>query len=35
MIMFSTNIDENEVCSKQIDQIFKKINTHSPLHIQK
>ena len=28
---FSTNINENEVCTKNFDQIFKKINTHSPL----
>ena len=32
---FSINIDENEVCSKKIDQIFKNINIHSPLHIEK
>ena len=27
---FSTNIDENEFCTKKIDQIIKKINAHSP-----
>ena len=32
---FSTNIDKNEVCTKKIDQIFKKINTDSPSYIKK
>ena len=31
---FSTNINENEVCTKKNDRIFKKINTHSPLYIE-
>ena len=32
---FSFNIDENEVCTKKIDRIFNKINTHSPSYIKK
>ena len=31
---FSTNINENEVCTKKINQIFKKIKTHSPSYIK-
>ena len=27
--MFSTNINENEVCTKNFDQIFKNINMNS------
>ena len=32
--LFSTNIDENEVCTKKNDQIFKETDTHSPLYIK-
>ena len=31
---FSSNVHENEVCTKKIDQIFQKINTHSPSYIK-
>ena len=31
----STNIDENEFCSKNINPIFEKINTHFPSYIKK
>ena len=29
LLLFSTNINENEVCTKNFDQIFKNINTNS------
>ena len=32
--LFSTNINKNKVCTKKIDQIFKKINKHSPSYIK-
>ena len=30
---FSTNIDKDDICTKKINQISKKINTHSPSYI--
>ena len=32
---FFTNIDENEVCSKNINWIFQKINSNSPSYVKK
>ena len=31
---FFTNIDKNEVCTKNIDQMFKRINTYSLSYIK-
>ena len=31
---FSSNINENEVCTKKVDRIFKRINTHSPSYVK-
>ena len=30
LLSFSTNINENEVCTENFDQIFENINTHFP-----
>ena len=32
--LFSTKIHENEFCTKTINQIFKKLNKHSPSYIK-